>query len=686
MRDGTLRADGANYTATFDRDGVVFTPALGRRAARAFPLRLQTESVRREGAAAALVPAAAEPRAEGECVRYARTPDVLEAWRVGPAGIELTYTIARPLPGSGDLVVCLRVATDLAPATGAGGADGLRLEAGGLGGVSIGSVTGVDGAGRRAPGSLRLIGDCLELRLPAKFVDVADHPLVLDPLVGPDFALGSGADDAEPDVAYDATSQTYLAVWQREFALDQVDVLGQRLDAQGNPIGALLVIRNLASGLVRQPVVASVRMRSRFVVAWREAPDVFSPSQVVCRCVDPNGSISSIAIVPGATLFPSTPGPRLSGNATTTDDGALLVYTDTSDLVAVRLAVPAGAGPPAVAGSALVRSGPIGSVVVPRSCGVGRRWLVVWNEGGFINSSFARALNLNAMPLGSTLTVAGTTLFTPAVDGDGTNFVLVDIASFDVRCQMLAWNGSTIVHQGSETRLTADADVEVEPAVACLGRKVLVTWSDDGGVPFANDIQGVALEPFTCLPCSRQFTIQRAGRYDFQPAIGAQYASGDPGDQALICFGSAALTSPFASEVVAQRFDAFGRSAVFQSHGGGCGSTFTLGTNGPVAVGNGSLVLFLDGVQGASTGFLNLNVPGAAVLPCGACRVTAPAILLAARVGGNVAAVSLGLRCDPSLIGATLESQWWVVGQTQSPCPLVPNLAFSDRYHVTIDG
>jgi hypothetical protein len=64
--------------------------------------------------------------------------------------------------------------------------------------------------------------------------------------------------------------------------------------------------------------------------------------------------------------------------------------------------------------------------------------------------------------------------------------------------------------------------LEREPAVACLGRKNLVVWSDDAGAPLQNDIQGIALDPTSCLPCGRTFTVARAGRYDYQPAIAAQ--------------------------------------------------------------------------------------------------------------------------------------------------------------------
>ena len=38
----------------------------------------------------------------------------------------------------------------------------------------------------------------------------------------------------------------------------------------------------------------------------------------------------------------------------------------------------------------------------------------------------------------------------------------------------------------------------------------------------------------------------------------------------------------------------------------------------------------------------------------------------------------------PSLVGAQFESQWTTIDFTQSPCPLFPGLALSDRRLVTI--
>ena len=50
--------------------------------------------------------------------------------------------------------------------------------------MRIGTVLGIDARGRTSPGALRVVGNVVELSLPASFVDSAELPLILDPLVG----------------------------------------------------------------------------------------------------------------------------------------------------------------------------------------------------------------------------------------------------------------------------------------------------------------------------------------------------------------------------------------------------------------------------------------------------------------------------------------------------------------------
>jgi hypothetical protein len=255
----------------------------------------------------------------------------------------------------------------------------------------------------------------------------------------------------------------------------------------------------------------------------------------------------------------------------------------------------------------------------------------------------------------------------------------------DVFCRRFVWSGSTLAAQGGETQVTASPTGKTGLRVGWLGPKVLLTWSDDGGTPLQEDIKGIALDPGTCQACDLPFTVPRANRYDSEPVLATQHATGPTsGDQALIVFRSAQLVPPFDSEIIAQRFEAIGAGGTLVSLGGGCGGTFPMSFTGPLAIANANLALKLDGVGGTTAVFTSIGIPGAPAVPCGTCQITVPLALVLARYDLGSAFTPFRLNCDMSLVGAQLELQGWVFGTAISPCPLVPALSFSDRYLATI--
>ena len=233
-RTGTgLHAFGPGYKATLGRTGVRLVPALGRSAPRAMPVRVATASIHRDTTliwsdhSGRAVP----QRAGTATVAYDRAPGIRERWRVRPDGLELSYVFATRPAGCGDLVVRLTLASGLAAEPMADGT--VRLWAPGLGGVRIGTATGIDAAGATVRGALRVTANELELSLPGAFVDRARYPLVLDPLFGPELAVGNQTgDDSAPDAAYDASQDCYLVCWQEEFSALDVDIRAQRVDAE----------------------------------------------------------------------------------------------------------------------------------------------------------------------------------------------------------------------------------------------------------------------------------------------------------------------------------------------------------------------------------------------------------------------------------------------------------------------
>jgi len=104
--------------------------------------------------------------------------------------------------------VRLQVRTDLKLSEQRGSDGSLRFLGEEFGGVTIGQVVGIDGNGDRATGSMQYEDGVLELRLPQSFVDGAALPLVLDPMIGSEIAIGSSSTyhQHSPDVADDAAT------------------------------------------------------------------------------------------------------------------------------------------------------------------------------------------------------------------------------------------------------------------------------------------------------------------------------------------------------------------------------------------------------------------------------------------------------------------------------------------------
>jgi hypothetical protein len=238
LLDGELWGGADAYKVRFDAEGIDFTPALGRAAPRNYPLRFAAIAIGRGGELAPVTKAAR--RHEGLTVEYARGP-VTERYELRAAGVEQSFRFAEQRAGRGDLVVRGRLATDMVVrADGAG----LRFEQPGIGGFTMGGVTGVDADGNRVEGSVRYDAGIVELSLPSAFVDDAALPLVLDPLIGSRFGLNLNTriDDRGPLAAFDASNDRYLVIWSNIFSATDVDVNGQMISRAGSLVGTRVFI------------------------------------------------------------------------------------------------------------------------------------------------------------------------------------------------------------------------------------------------------------------------------------------------------------------------------------------------------------------------------------------------------------------------------------------------------------
>src|SRR5690606_16998443 len=122
-----------DWRATFDDGSFSFTPAFGAAASRTWPLTLTLESVRRLLGPEQVTAGAGAAVLAGETVEIARGPGLVERYEPRREGVEQSFVLSEPPPGEGDLVVRLRVTTDLQAPPAGDHSGGLAFAKDGLG-------------------------------------------------------------------------------------------------------------------------------------------------------------------------------------------------------------------------------------------------------------------------------------------------------------------------------------------------------------------------------------------------------------------------------------------------------------------------------------------------------------------------------------------------------------------------
>lgn len=227
--DGPLWALGRAWKASFDGDGSTVIPFFGSTAPQNFPLRLSLAKVQVGGEALPLV--AGEPVREGDSVRTHRG-QVTEIVDTRLESLEQSF-VFDTLPNRGAIDVDVAIATELAPSTIEGG---LRF-ANDYGHVDYTKAVAVDAKGERLPLAITWTGSAAHMSIPASFVEHAQLPIVLDPVLNYWFGLGSNPAQLQHDsdvAAIQGGSGRTLIVYQRQWSATDQDCWGILFDADLN--------------------------------------------------------------------------------------------------------------------------------------------------------------------------------------------------------------------------------------------------------------------------------------------------------------------------------------------------------------------------------------------------------------------------------------------------------------------
>lgn len=277
-RDGEHWARGRNWKAGFDANGTQFyaAPADSEQPAPAATLQLQQATV----AGKALPLHDAAPTRDDRRIAWSRG-SLVETIDVHPHGIEQSFTFAS-LPQRGELVVTMKVGTEHGEDLG----DGVTF-AGGA--IRYTEAVAIDANGDRITAPTQFANGQITIRVPAEFVATAALPLVIDPWVSSTTVAQNTSNLSDPDLAYDASSQTWMVAYELRFAANDTDVYLQPLDAQLAPLGAPRVVDS--SNLVwQQPSIANLNAYNRFLVVAQVSTDDVAPYWIGGRVFDNTGT------------------------------------------------------------------------------------------------------------------------------------------------------------------------------------------------------------------------------------------------------------------------------------------------------------------------------------------------------------------------------------------------------------
>ncbi len=627
-------ATGAGYDARVARQGFRVRALRGgaRRTPAVFEARLSR--LGRAGASAGGAgcgEAVSLDRSRPDEVRvgYGSVTEIHQARR---DGLEVSYLLDEIPDGEGDLVIRLAV-----EATDAAAVAGQKVEELWYGdptsGIHVGAVTGIDAAGRRVRGWLRASAGCMELGLPADFVDSATLPVLVDPLVGPAFTTvswwgGPGSSDAA--VAYSSAADRYLIGYcDYNWLFFHQMVGGVLVDSAGGPpgwvyVGGAHLDDHVLTGLgyVRGPDAFFLLYGHVYGADW------------ICS-IDP--TTAQIAYRYTGRQFTCC---SASGDSRRHGDRFFV------------------AGPGAVTAFSMGYTGVIkeegrltglGTNCLQLSSHGGEdgRWLAVESSGSTLNGVvFAEDLSvLFSGPL-----VSGgagvTTRREVHLDGDGNHWMLAYETSgavgADLRCLPVFWDSSAkAVYTGSEALVARGA---TRPRVAFMGGSTLIAYARQ----FSGAV--VTVDPFDAAIV--EGPLAGAGPADVAGNAGWTH---QVGDEALLQWS------------MGQWFRA--ADGVVQDLGGGCGEAGWIAASSAVA-GNGGFALRLRDATPGGIAVALLSATGGNV-PCGPCTVVpdltaAVAAPYIADARGN-AAVKLSL---PVGVFPTFVAQWAVLKSAGAACSI----------------
>jgi hypothetical protein len=685
--------------ARFEPSGLVFEAPHGA------TLRIGATELRRGAVAVPL--SAAAPVEAGSSTLFMRAPGVVERFDRRADGIEHSLEIAQPVGGDGDLVVRFALGGDAADA-------GQRRHDGShdFAGIQYGTLVAIDADGDRTPGDVRLVDGGLEWVVDDAWLDAASWPVLLDPLIGSTTDLTSsdpniGWNDYGPDVAYDATNDVYLVVWDRLFDNDQRVVHARRVSGSGTPLGSEFQLTGVYPSFhVR---VANIAASDRFAVTWIQ--DFFGTTQLRMIAVDAaTGALSNNLLV--ATDAPGViSGQDVAGDTTSaifSTPRAHAIWRAGDGIHHSRVSVPSS-GNIALVGDVIIApdSDLFVSLLEPS---VSR----TTSSDGRLGVAFARSsltartiqtmvIDRNSNIVHAPLTISGSDdgCELPSIDGGGTNPTryVVTWSNYDdgqnessLRARAAA-SSATLTFGALQTVWEDLGVLDVRSAVGWRPGTAFVQYTIDsfsaGGKLAALDATtGVAGFEQAAWPVS---SFGGASSRPIESALCLEASGGSllaSGGLLVARYNSFALVQGIPTQhnwLRGRPLDAFGNGADTTLLGGACGPVGNIAAPQPPALGNGTFRIELVGAPlDATVAILNIAAPQA-TLDCGTCQWVPFATTYLVPVSSGSASQALPVPLAANLAGITAWAQWTVVAPSTAGCAAVPGVGTSQILELSVN-
>lgn len=600
--DGPLWALGTAWKASFDAQGFTAIPFFGSSAPRNFPVRF--ELARAAVGGEALVLTDGEPVAKGDQVRTPRGA-CTEVIDTSLQQLEQSF-VFETLPSRGAIAVDVAITSELAASV---LDNGLRF-ANEFGHVDYTKAIAVDAAGRQLPLAITWNGTSAHMEIPASFVEQAQLPIVLDPVINYWYGIASGqtALQHDSDVAsFQALGGRTLIVYQRNFSSTDTDCWGVLFDTNLNLVQTDFIIDFTSSNWTKVAVAANNYAQNFLVVSEVSATLSW---YIVGRTVAANAAVGSVFDIERDGVV------GLPGNSFLPDVGSDPYYgvgrycvvfmkrpniVSNADTIYYKQVTPAGS---------LVTTNPIlvdtwGSGVdkpsISKSCGQSNGqpawWLITWQRtysfapydqevyGRFVNWNGAIQGTIN-FGIGITVNEESAPTSGSPIDVNGTRFwpVAFETATSlgqprDVVCKLLANNG------GQQAAFTVNTPVPNEddrdPEIDSDGTRFVITRTTSLG----SNPTGVEAVTAAYLPASNTFRVEeRTGLITSsldnyaQTNICADYSGGGtPSARYFLSF-----TEQTSNTFRLENFGGYASGQFFVNAGGQCGVTSLSITGTPV--------------------------------------------------------------------------------------------------------